>query len=107
MARPKMTDEQKAAAAAGRLAERGEQTEHAQPQEALQPIPEPVSEPTPDIDSHLRANDVAKAEQGVFLVLLRHPDASPTQTHIRDRHDIGVVLERGPLMVRWSDGSEA
>ena len=90
MSRPKMTDEQKAAAKAEREAQKAAQ--------AVEPAPtvEPDSMPT-------LAGYIAQHERdGIVLVRVTYPGAEP---HVFSGKYSGIVVADGPLSCTYADGS--
>jgi hypothetical protein len=97
MSRPKMTDEQKAAAAAKRQAALLEQAVTVAREE-----PETVEVATaPELPS-LADYIAARERDSTVLVRVTYPGAQP---HVFQGKFSGVVVADGPLSAQWSDGA--
>ena len=97
MARPKMTDEQKAAAAQQRLA-----AQLAQPVTAVTPPPDVAAVADaagmPSLAAYIAANE----RDGIVLTRVTYPQAVP---HVFPGIYSGIVVADGPLSCTWSDGT--
>jgi hypothetical protein len=90
MSRPKMTDEQKAAAKAAREAKAASIAENFPQAERVQDLPS-----LPDYIASRERDDVV-------LVRVTYPGAEP---HVFQGRYSGVVVADGPLSAQWSDGT--
>jgi hypothetical protein len=96
MARPKMTDEQKAQAAQQRItAQLAQLTQLTQPAEAVM-VADVADMPT--LAAYIAANE----RDGIVLTRVTYPLAPP---HVFPGVYSGIVVADGPLSCTWSDGS--